>query len=124
MKEEVSRVLKMVEEGKIDSEKAAELIMALENNKKELVTKNNDKMIKVKVLSKDNDSVNVTIPVRLVQAIGGAIGKLPQIKEIDGLNIDIQEIIQIIIDSANSDVQGKLVDVKNSQGDIVEVVIE
>lgn len=124
MKEEVSRVLKMVEEGKIDSEKAAELIMALENNKKELVTKNNDKMIKVKVLSKDNDSVNVTIPVRLVQAIGGAISKLPQIKEIDGLNIDIQEIIQIIIDSANSDVQGKLVDVKNSQGDIVEVVIE
>lgn len=124
MKEEVSRVLKMVEEGKIDSEKAAELIMALENNKKELVTKNNDKMIKVKVLSKDNDSVNVTIPVRLVQAIGGAISKLPQIKEIDGLNIDIQEIIQIIIDSANSDVQGKLVDVKSSQGDIVEVVIE
>lgn len=124
MKEEVVRILKMVEEGKISSEKAAELIEVLGNNKKELATKRNDKMIKIKVLSKDNDSVNVTIPVRLVQVVGGAISKLPPIKEIEGLDIDIQDIIQIILDSVNSDIEGRLVDVKSAQGDIVEIVIE
>ncbi len=124
MKEEVVRILKMVEEGKISSEKAAELIAVLGNNKEELMVKRNDKMIKIKVLSKDNDSVNVTIPVRLVQAVGGAISKLPPIKEIEGLDIDIQDIIQIILDSVNSDIEGRLVDVKSAQGDIVEIVIE
>ncbi|WML34584.1 hypothetical protein [Clostridium sp. OS1-26] len=124
MKEEVVRILKMVEEGKISSEKAAELIAVLGNNKEELMVKRNDKMIKIKVLSKDNDSVNVTIPVRLVQAVGGAISKLPPIKEIEGLDIDIQDIIQIILDSVSSDIEGRLVDVKSAQGDIVEIVIE
>jgi hypothetical protein len=124
MKEEVVRILKMVEEGKISSEKAAELIAVLGNNKEELMVKRNDKMIKIKVLSKGNDSVNVTIPVRLVQAVGGAISKLPPIKEIEGLDIDIQDIIQIILDSVNSDIEGRLVDVKSAQGDIVEIVIE
>jgi len=34
MKDEIQRVLKMLEEGKIDSEKAAELIDLLKNNNK------------------------------------------------------------------------------------------
>ena len=37
MNEEISRILKMVEEGKIDSEKAMQLIEALKVGSKELV---------------------------------------------------------------------------------------
>ena len=38
MNEEISRILKMVEEGKIDSEKAMQLIEALKGDSKEFVT--------------------------------------------------------------------------------------
>jgi len=52
MKEEVKRILKMVEEGKLDSDKAAELIEALNTNtepQKVPAARNADKMLKIRV---------------------------------------------------------------------------
>ncbi|MBX4259672.1 hypothetical protein KTC96_00195 [Clostridium estertheticum] len=65
MNEEVMRVLKMLEEGKIDSQKAGELIEVLNATKKIVpVTANNaDKTLKIKVNSSTGDNVNVNIPV-------------------------------------------------------------
>lgn len=122
MKEEVSRILKMVEEGKIDSSKAAELIEAL-NNPTEVVPVNNyqDKMLKIRVLSSENDKVNVTLPIKLIKAVGSAVEKMPQVAGVAGVEgLDIK----VILDAIDSGLEGKIVDVQSGNGDIVEVVIE
>lgn len=125
MKEEISRILKMVEEGKIDSSKAAELIEAL-NGKKEIVnsdyvitTNYADKMLKVNVVSKDGDNVHVKLPIKVIRALGSAIVKIP------GLNKEIGELdMDMILKALDSEVIGKIVDVQTADGDFVEVVVE
>ena len=125
MKEEISRILKMVEEGKIDSSKAAELIDAL-NGKKEIVSSENvtytsyaDKMLKVNVVSKEGDNVHVKLPVKVIRALGSAIVKIP------GLSDKIGELdMDMILKALDSEVIGKIVDVQTTNGDFVEVVVE
>lgn len=125
MKEEISRILKMVEEGKIDSAKAAELIEAL-NGKNEIVkgesvtTSNySDKMLKVNVVSKDGDNVHVKLPIKVIKALGGAVVKIPGVSDKIG-DLDMDMIMQAL----DSEVIGKIVDVQTANGDFVEVVVE
>lgn len=123
MKEEVKRILKMVEEGKIDSDKATELIEALNNstNDTQLATTGNlDKMLKVRVLSATQDTVNVNVPVKFLKAIGNAVNniKIPGVSEQEGIDI------KMIMEAIDSGLEGKIVDVKSGNGDIVEVSIE
>ena len=126
MQEEIKRILKMVEEGKIDSEKAAELIEAL--NPQRSVQQpskpaNSDKMLKVRVLSgtsDQSDRVNVNIPVSFLKAIGAAVNnmKIPGISDQEGIDV------RMIMDAIDSGMEGKIVDVQTSNGELVEVVIE
>lgn len=123
MKEEVKRILKMVEEGKIDSDKAAELIEALSNStelQQTPVMVNSDKMIKIRVFSNTKDTVNVNIPVKFLKSIGNAVNnvKIPGISDQEGINV------KMIMDAIDSGLSGKIVDVKSENGDIVEVSIE
>ncbi|MFL0269230.1 SHOCT-like domain-containing protein [Candidatus Clostridium radicumherbarum] len=123
MKEEVKRILKMVEEGKIDSDKATELIEALNksSNDTQLTAASNlDKMLKVKVLSATQDTVNVNVPVKFLKAIGNAVNniKIPGVSEQEGIDI------KMIMEAIDSGLEGKIVDVKSGNGDIVEVSIE
>lgn len=123
MKEEVKRILKMVEEGKIDSERATELIEALDKSSSAqqlTVSQNLDKMLKVRVLSSTNDTVNVNVPVKFLKAIGNAVNniKIPGVSEQEGIDI------KMIMEAIDSGLEGKIVDVKSSNGDIVEVSIE
>lgn len=123
MKEDIKRILKMVEEGKIDSDKATELIEALNKcaNEHQLsATGNLDKMLKVKVLSATKDTVNVNVPVKFLKAIGNAVNniKIPGISEQEGIDV------KMIMDAIDSGLEGKIVDVKSGNGDIVEVFIE
>jgi hypothetical protein len=122
MKEEVKRILKMVEDGKINSDKATELIEALNKTtavQQLLVSSNLDKMLRIKVLSGEKDSVNVNVPVRFLKAVGGAVKNVPGLKE-NGVDIDIK----MIMDAIDSGLEGKIVDVKSANGDIVEISIE
>jgi hypothetical protein len=120
MKEEVKRILKMMEEGKIDIDKASELIEAINKPTNLQQTGNLDKMLKVKVLSATNDTVNVNIPVKFLKAIGNAVNniKIPGVSETDGIDI------KMIMEAIDSGLEGKIVDVKSSNGDIVDVSIE
>lgn len=125
MKEDISRILKMVEEGKIDASKAAELIDAL-NNKGEIVKVENsttvnygDKMLKVNVISKEGDNVHVKLPVKVIKALGGAVVKMPGVSDKVG-ELDMDMILQAL----DSEVIGKIVDVQSANGDFVEVVVE
>ena len=122
MKEDISRILKMVEEGKIDSEKATELIEALNSVQTINIAKkidNSEKMLKVRVISGTDDKVNVNLPIKFIKNVLNACGKIPL--DINGISsIDTK----LIADAIESGIEGKIVDVKSSKGDIVEVWIE
>ena len=123
MQEEIKRILKMVEEGKIDSDKATELIAAinLQPERQQLTkTVNSDKMLRVKVISSTEDNVNVNVPINFLKAIGTAVNniKIPGVSEQEGIDI------KMIMEAIDSGLEGKIVDVKSANGDIVEVTIE
>lgn len=124
MKEEVKKVLKMVEEGKIDSDKASELIEALKQKEVPALSGQvipsadySNRMLKINVISHDGDNVNVKLPVKVIKAVGGAVNKIPGV-DVEGVDI------KAIIDAIDSGLEGKIVDVHSAQGDIVEIVIE
>ncbi len=126
MQEEIKRILQLVEEGKIDSEKAAELIEALNPQRSAQQPSkpaNSDKMLRVRVLSgtsDQSDRVNVNIPVSFLKAIGAAVNnmKIPGISDQEGIDV------RMIMDAIDSGLEGKIVDVQTSNGELVEVVIE
>lgn len=129
MKDEISRVLTLVEEGKIDKEKASELIQILQGkNQPELVTMRKEvpygnKMLKIRVTSEEGDNVNVNLPINLVKAVlqvGTNIAeKLPESeKYVKDINVDL------LIDAIENELDGQIVDITSSNGDKVLVVIE
>lgn len=122
MNEEVMKVLKMLEEGKIDAEKAEELIEVLYTSKDNVpAVINSDKMLKIRVDSQNGDNVNINVPVKFIKTIGGAIKRIPKVDGIEGMeDIDIQAILEAVGDGLD----GKIVDVKSEKGDNVEIVVE
>lgn len=125
MNEETMKILKMLEEGKIDAEKARELIDAVQANKiaepAVVPSDNTDKMLKIRVNSQKGDNVNINIPVKVVKVLGTAIKRIPSVEGVEGLeDIDIQAILQAVSEGLD----GKIVDVKTEEGDIVEIVVE
>lgn len=122
MKEDISRILKMVEDGKIDVEKATELIEAMnavpvfEQGAK---INNSEKMLRVRVISGENDKVNVNLPIKFIKNILNACGKIP-------IGVNGMESIdtKLIAEAIENGIEGKIVDVKSANGDIVEVFIE
>lgn len=127
MKEEIAKILKMIEEGKIGAAEGMELIKALEEDqikiKQPEFTKQEDKMLKVRVTSGNSDKVNVTLPLKFVKAIIRATGQIPinfsGIKD-PNMTIDTQAILEAI----DSGMEGKFVDIHTEKGDVVEVSIE
>ena len=133
MNEQVLRVLKMVEEGKISADKAKELIDALDglnsasgsDTKIVLSEQKNyeDKFLRIKVLSAEGDKVNVQLPIKIIKEIIKITGKLPiKTEGLDG--IELEQLVNTIVTCLDNEVMGEIVDVTSSKGDIVKVVIE
>jgi hypothetical protein len=127
MKEEVKRILKMVEEGKIDADKATELIEAINGSGETQnlpASLNQDKMLRIKVLPGEadtpSDTVNVNVPVKFLKSIGNAINniKIPGVSDQEGVDI------RMIMEAIDSGLEGKIVDIKTAKGEIVEVSID
>src|SRR5690625_2003210 len=114
MSEEIKRVLKMVEDGRMDSEEAAALIEALKEEsameKKTPAKPYLDKMLKVRIYSDDKDQVNVNVPVRLVRTMfklgQGIAVNIPAAKEYAS-EIDMD----VIIEAIDNEMEGKIVDI-------------
>lgn len=139
MKEEIAKVLAMVQEGKIDAEKGSELIEVLKEKeesgniltKKPDFSRNDgphaskylDKMLKIRVVSAENDNVTVNLPLKLVKVVlmaGHSIASsIPEsekyVKDID---------INMILEAIENELDGQIVDIKSANGDIVSVIIE
>ena len=129
MKEEIKRVLTMVEEGKIDAQMASELVQVLkekeESENQPFEKKNSyfDKKLKIRVVSAENDNVTVNLPIKLVKAVlvaGHSIAaSIPQsekyVKDLD---------INMIIEAIENELEGQIIDVKSANGDTVSVFID
>ena len=129
MKDEISRVLTLVEEGKIDKEQASELINILQGkDQAELVTIKKEvsygnKMLKIRVTSEEGDNVNINLPINLVKAVlkvGTNIAeKIPEAeKYVKDINVDL------LIEAIENELDGQIVDITSANGDKVFVVIE
>jgi hypothetical protein len=129
MKEEITRVLTMVQEGKIDADKGSVLIQLLKEKEEtgnklfEKPTKYLDKTLKIRVVSAENDNVTVNLPIKLVKAVlmaGQSIAaSIPQsekyVKDID---------ISLIIETIENELDGQIVDIKSANGDTVSIIID
>jgi hypothetical protein len=123
MNENISKILKMVQEGKLDAEKAAELIEAINSKEENLEIKpKREKMLKIKVMTAgEGEKVNVKFPIKFIKASLKAFGKMPINIEGDEENkIDVQAIA----DAIENDIDGKIVECCTKKGDNVEIVIE
>ena len=129
MKDEITRVLTMIQEGKIDAEKGSELIQVLtekeETSNKLLEKPKNylEKTLKIRVVSAENDNVKINLPIKLVKVVllagHGIAASIPQsekyVKDID---------INLILEAIENELDGQIVDIKSANGDTVSVIIE
>ncbi|MEK4231302.1 SHOCT-like domain-containing protein [Solibacillus sp. FSL H8-0538] len=129
MKEEIKRVLTMVQEGKIDADTGSELIQVLKEKEEtgntlvEKPAKYLDKTLKIRVVSAENDNVIVNLPIKLVKAVlmaGHSIAaSIPQsekyVKDID---------ISLILEAIENELDGQIVDIQSANGDTVSVIID
>jgi len=129
MSDEISRVLTMVEEGKLSKEKAAELIDVLQGkgNQVDLNKRNStsylNKMLKIRVTSENGDNVNVNLPIKLIKAVlkvGTNIAKMIPESEKYVKDIDVE----LLIEAIENELDGQIVDVTSAKGDKVLVIIE
>ncbi|AXV37593.1 MAG: hypothetical protein KO217_03865 [Methanobacteriaceae archaeon] len=121
--EERMQILEMVEEGKINTKEAMELLDALEGNQEEITPKKDAKWLKVRVRTMDdNPKVNVNIPISLVD-VGLKMAKKfdPKLKESGLDKIDLDEIIEAVKNGA----EGKIVDVEDEENQTkVKIYVE
>lgn len=129
MSDEISRVLTMVEEGKLNKEKAAELIDVLQGKgnqvdlNKRTSTSYLNKMLKIRITSEDGDNVNVNLPIKLIKAVlkvGTNIAKMIPESEKYVKDIDVE----LLIEAIENELDGQIVDVTSAKGDKVLVIIE
>lgn len=127
MKEEISKILKMMQEGKIDLDKAAELIDALKGQEqpKMQISKSESeeylrKNLKIKVLSEDGDKINLNIPVKTIKSVDGALDKIIGINGNGQLRgIDMNMVASAIREGA----EGTIVDIEDEDGNSIEIAI-
>lgn len=138
MSEEISRILKMVEEGKINSEEAMQLIETLNGESKDFIildkvapnnksysnNKIHSKMLKIRIKSKESGNANINIPLKFVSGMIKTFGRIPNVN-VDGMeNVDVDAMTQSILDAIDNGMDGKIVDIQSGDGDAVEIVIE
>lgn len=125
MNQEVERVLRMVEEGKIDAAEGTELIGVIREEEQQ--AKNREtytkKSIRIKVYSGDVSKVNITVPMKLVQLflkIGkGIASSIPDAKKY--LQDDDFDIIS---DAIEQQIEGNIIDLETEEGERVLISIE
>lgn len=116
MKEEIKRILKMVEEGKLKSEEGARLIEAIFDTDKKA---GSGKFLKIKIENNEGDKLNISIPIALIKMATKFIpkDKKDYLKEKD---IDIDEILSSIKEVA----EGEVINIKDKDGSYVKIWIE
>jgi hypothetical protein len=131
MREEVKKVLEMLEQGKINATQAAELLEAMQvmDDARPAATAADSprRMLKIKVISDDGDNVDIKIPMTLVSAglslgknfAGKASGDNEALKDLDWDQLNVA-INQMLADGTIGDI----VTVDSKNGESVRIWLE
>ncbi|NLD19787.1 MAG: hypothetical protein GX663_06005 [Clostridiales bacterium] len=126
--EEKLRILKMIEEGTITAEEAAELMKTMgvdeeaQQNAISVKTPYDKKMFRVIVDSVEGDKVNVQFPVGAIKKILKVTGKLP-IPEQELQGVDLTEMMDAIAECLDEEIEGDFVNVNAADGTTVRVFV-
>ncbi len=121
MKEDILKVLDLLQEGKVNKEEAADILFALKEEAVPVIKQSSymTKSLKIIVDSEDGDKVNVNLPLKLVQAIHGAVGNIPAVqKHMNGVDVNL------ILEAISNSIEGPIVNVESADGEKVSIVIE
>ena len=127
MREEIKKVLEMLNENKITNDEAAELIDALNKTKKEeqsVPAGNRKRFLKIHVTKGGKPQVNVTLPFGLINwglNIASKMGKNTVDIGGESIPLDMEELSKAMNDPEFS---GKIVDVtEEEEGKHIEIEI-
>jgi len=118
MNDDMKKILKMVEDGKITADEASVLIDALKTKDNETAPTSRGRSIKIYVYDKveDKKKVDITIPLSLIKF---GLKFIPKDKiniDSDGMqNIDFDEIMKAVEDGA----QGTILDVDEDRERVI-----
>lgn len=126
--DEKLRILKMVEEGTITAEQAAELMTAMNIDlpvqQSAIVKSSYDKkMFRVIVDSISGDKVNIQFPVGAIKKILKVTGKLP-IPEKDLKGVDLSSMMDAISECLDGEIEGDFVNVEAADGTTVRIFVD
>ena len=126
--DEKLRILKMVEEGTITAEQAAELMAAMNVEAPEVETameKTNydKKMFRIIVDSTGGDKVNSQFPVGAIKKILKVTGKLP-ISEKNLEGVDIASMMDAVSECLDAEIEGDFVNVDAMDGTTVRIFVD
>lgn len=121
------RILKMVEDGTITAEQAAELMKAMGVEEESQVPAKSKagydkKMFRIIVDSVDGDKVNVQFPVGAIKKILKVTGKLP-IADKDLQGVDLEQMMNAISECLDEEIEGDFVNVDAADGTTVRVYV-
>lgn len=127
--DEKMRILKMVEEGTITAEQAAELMDAMcvdAGGETALAAGRDDygkKMFRIIVDSDEGDKVNIQFPVKAIKKILKVTGKLPiPAEELEG--VDLNEIMEAVSECLDDEILGDFVNVQTADGTKVKIFVD
>lgn len=126
--DEKLRILKMVEEGTITADQAAELMAAMNvDAAAELVpvskSSYDKKMFRIIVDSTAGDKVKVQFPVGAVKKILKVTGRLP-IPEKDLQGVDLSSMMDAISECLDDETEGDFINVEAADGTTVRVFVD
>ena len=121
------RILKMVEDGTITAEQAAELMKAMGVEEESQVPAKSKagydkKMFRIIVDSVDGDKVSVQFPVGAIKKILKVTGKLP-IADKDLQGVDLEQMMDAISECLDEEIEGDFVNVDAADGTTVRVYV-
>lgn len=125
MSNEIEKVLRLVEEGKINAKEGARLIELIKAPKDTKATKerSTNKSLRIKVFEQDSQQINVTIPIRLVQVLlklgKGIATVIPESNK-----YITEEDVDAIAEAIEQQVEGEIINITSDEGERFIISIE
>ena len=128
--DEKLRILKMVEEGTITAEQAAELMAAMnvdgsQQQTQPAVSKGSydKKLFRIIVDSASGDKVQLQFPVGAIKKILKVTGKLPiPERELEGL--DLASMMEAVSECLDGEIEGDFINVEAADGTFVRIFVD
>ncbi|ADQ47165.1 hypothetical protein Calkro_2342 [Caldicellulosiruptor kronotskyensis 2002] len=144
MKEEILRILKMVEEGKLDAEKAYDMLEIIQKKSfSPTEQQNKGRILRILVSSSNNDEVKISLPIEFIKSMINATGPkfiqkivdqsiqrgIENITHEDNDISNFQNIfegidINMVLSAIESGLVGEIVNIQSSNGDKVYIGIK